>query len=190
MNWWAEKWLKLADKKELKAAYDFGKNYYEDNELDLNRAMKGNKLQCKMYDMDISKRVEPYIQIKKFSKKERKIIRNLIETSPLYLIELLKNEFSKKLYNELLAKNIQLIHDSFDQLDLSCACQKKGCEHVMILFHMFGVEINKNPKLLFKIRGLDLLEILNPYIETNIYQIKKYEDIIKGNSSKDNVIVG
>ncbi|MDR1818993.1 MAG: DEAD/DEAH box helicase [Methanobrevibacter sp.] len=190
MNWWAEKWLKLADKKELRIAYDFGQNYYENNELDLNRAMKDNKLQCKMYDMDISKRIEPYIQIKKFSKKERKIIKNLIETSPLYLMELLKNEFSKELYNELLVNNIQLIPDSFDQLDSSCACKKESCEHVMILFHMFGVEINRNPKLLFEIRGLDLLEILNPYIKTNIYQIKKYEDIIKENSLKDNVIIG
>ncbi|MDR3291364.1 MAG: DEAD/DEAH box helicase [Methanobrevibacter sp.] len=188
MNWWAEKWLSLADKKEFQRAYNFGRNYYKTNKLGLKRAMQDNNLQCTMYDMGISEKINPKITFKKFTSKEKKNIENLIESSPLYLIDLLQNKISKEFCKDLLDNNIQLIPDSFDQLNTSCYCKGKPCEHVMILFYMFGVEIDKNPKLLFTVHGLDLEEILKPYAEINLYEIRKYNDLLKEDLLKENLL--
>jgi SNF2 family DNA or RNA helicase/uncharacterized Zn finger protein len=162
-NWWANQWFELLNNEEVKKAFAEGKKFYK-HSWGFEPEIKNNILLEEAYEF---RRFEPLwnnpkIKFKNFTKDERNIIKILIEKSPSYLIALTKNNLPKQLYYELLSLNIHIIPKSLDELEISCEC-REYCKHTMRLYYFFGLEIDKDPLLIFKIKGLDLLPLIDPY---------------------------
>ncbi|MCL2114719.1 MAG: SNF2-related protein [Methanobrevibacter sp.] len=189
-NWWTIEWYKLVINGELEELFSEGKDHYLENKSKLNYKIEDNEfLELEEYDRSFFGISSPSISFKKFEEDEKEEIKNSLLNSPFYLKDLLANKFPKSLYDELKNKNIYLIPKSLDDLTFKGFKKNKFTIETMAMFYFFGLLIENNPSLLFKISGFDLNPSIKKYIDVN-YEIKKMvPKIIRGegkNSYKEN----
>jgi len=91
--------------------------------------------------------------------------------SPFYLNDLIFNKFPKPLYDELINKDIYLI-PKINDLTFKGYEKNKFTIETMTMFYSFGLLIEKEPSLLFKIHGFDLDSIFEEYLDVN-YKVKQ-----------------
>jgi len=172
-NWWTIKWYKLPIDGKLEELFLEGMNYYLKNKSKLRYKVENNEfLEIEKYDRSFFGLSSPSIVFKKFDRDEKEEIKNSLLNSPFYLKDLLNNKFPKSWYDELISKNIYLIPESLDGLTFKGFKKDKVTIETMAMFYFFGLLIDENPSLLFKIHGLDLDSNIKKYINAN-YEIKK-----------------
>ena len=78
--------------------------------------------------------------------------------------------------DELFKLGVDLFPKTCDDFEMKCSCDKGGfCKHTAALFHKIALEINRNPFLVFSLRGLDLIA----QIQSEKVLIPTVEDILK-----------
>lgn len=159
-SWWGQQWLNA-----LK-----GIDY--DNRLPRGRtyANKGAVLDIQINENVVHAKVQgsrrtPYkqiLQFKLFTQAEKESILNTITDNPFILSQLLNKEIPKELYNNLKKKGIILFPTSWNSLAADCSCPDWAlpCKHLAAVIYLIGNEIDRNPFLVFQLRGLDVLKHL------------------------------
>ncbi len=101
-----------------------------------------------------------YLKFSEFSQKEKSNIIKIIKDNPLLLGEIINGSLPKSLLEELDKHNIHLFPEDWDTLNRSCDCPDIGdpCKHMAGVYFILAGEIDKDPFLLFKLRGIDLIK--------------------------------
>ncbi|MDR3062648.1 MAG: hypothetical protein LBU40_00725 [Methanobrevibacter sp.] len=178
-SWWTIRWFDLINNKDLEKKFFRGKESYEKLiRSNLDYKIKGNKILDLEYDRSFfGENFNPSIKFKKFNEKEINIIKDTILNSSFYLIKLSKNQLPEKLFEDLNKQDINLIPNSIEELEFVGNGSKGYCDENMAMFYSFGFKINKNPLLLFKIKGFNIDGIIEEYEQINTNKIKKIKDI-------------
>ena len=110
-----------------------------------------------------------------FTRDEKKILTEYIENNPLTFSKLLNNQIPVDLLNA----NVKILPSSLDDFEVSCDC-KRGlfCKHQAAVFHRLANIIEKNPSLIFSLKGLNLNKVLN----IGDCKIKSIEDVLNDDS--------
>ncbi len=100
------------------------------------------------------------ISFKAFSEKEKQLIYTVINENPLILASILSGRLPVELDTLLREKGVFLFPQKWDDMKRSCSCPDWGdpCKHMAAVYFTFTSAIDKNPFLVFKIRGMDLTE--------------------------------
>ena len=98
-----------------------------------------------------------------FSDENIKTIMKTIKNDPLILSALLNHELPEDLYFQLMENGIEVFPFSFSNLSTYCDCNEwvDFCKHKAALLYQLAIEIDKDPFLIFKLQGCDLLKLLN-----------------------------
>ena len=80
---------------------------------------------------------------------------------------LLNRKLPREVYDLLKSHKVNVFPTSHKDLNTDCNCPDYAtiCKHIAGLVYMIALEIDKDPFLIFKLRGLDLLDSLNLEIE-------------------------
>lgn len=110
-------------------------------------------------------RPTPYkitIRFEKFSESDIRKIQKTIEEYPSIVYELGLGKMPELLLAALEQKGIQLFPAHWDDLDPNCSCPDwaNPCKHLAAVYYIVANEIDKNPFLLFQVRGLTLEKLL------------------------------
>ena len=152
-SWWAREWLSLAgdiDEEKHRAAKAYvnlakvlGVDYRESRVL--ARILGPEKKYLR-----IELGFEP------FSEDELKIIEEILRSSSLIRAELALGKLPGLLNEELADQNINLIPASLDELKTRCTCvdAMNFCEHKAALLYFVTEQIDKDPLLYLKLRGI------------------------------------
>ena len=177
-TWWGEKWLDA-----LKGVYytnriDRGKTYANtgrvyDVSINDNLALAKVRGNYKSY-YNVS------VEFRQFSQTEKNIIIQTAYENPSIMSALLNHKLPKELYGELFYAGVNVFPTSHRDLKTSCNCPDYAtiCKHIAGLVYVIAQEIDKDPFMIFKLQGLDLLESLDLKIEKTT--IKDIDDLFKG----------
>jgi len=156
----------------------------------------------KVYDIKVSKNsitakvignYDPYyrteLKFHTFSDKQIQTIKDILDTHPLILASIMRGDLPNEFLQILTQKNIKL----FTDFNMNCSCYDfygdYACKHIAGLYYIAISEIDKDPFILFSLKGFDLInyydiknEIDIPY-PLQLEFVKKDEKIdIEGNS--------
>ena len=164
-TWWGEKWLNALNGVYLTNRIGRGKTYANtgrvyDIVINDNLALAKVKGNYQSY-YNVS------VEFKQFTQKEKNIIIKTVYDNPSITAALLNHKLPEELYELLLKNGVDVFPHSHSDLETSCNCPDYAtiCKHIAGLVYMIALEIDKDPFLIFKIQGLDLLDALNFEIE-------------------------
>jgi superfamily II DNA or RNA helicase len=86
---------------------------------------------------------------------------HIIENDPALLAAIAAGELPEKFLLKLKQEAIELIPKRWSQMTRSCSCPDYGdpCKHMAALYYILAKEIDADPHILFRLRGIDLSEL-------------------------------
>lgn len=173
-TWWGEKWL------------DALKGVYFTNRIGRGKTYANTG---RVYDILINDNLalakvrgnyqsfyNVSVEFKQFTQSEKNIIIKTIYENPDIMSALLNHKLPSELYRLLLNAGVNVFPTSHKDLKTSCNCPDYAiiCKHIAGLVYMIALEIDKDPFLIFKLQGIDLLNVLNFEVEkTSIKDISE-----------------
>jgi SNF2 family DNA or RNA helicase/uncharacterized Zn finger protein len=90
--------------------------------------------------------------------KEKRMVFRLIEEDPALLAAIAAGELPEEFLRKLKTEGIDLIPKRWNQMTRSCSCPDYGdpCKHMAAIYYVLAQEIDADPHLLFRLRGIDL----------------------------------
>jgi len=84
----------------------------------------------------------------------------IIQSDPMLLSRIVSGELPEELLSKLKDRHIPLIPLSWSDMKRSCTCPDWGdpCKHQAAVYYVLAREIDQNPQVLFRLRGLDLVK--------------------------------
>ena len=90
--------------------------------------------------------------------KEADQVYKMIERDPYLLTRIASGELPEEFLLKLKKKGINLIPQRWREMKRSCSCPDYGdpCKHMAALYYIIAREIDSDPHILFRLRGMDL----------------------------------
>ena len=153
---WGSWFIEVLDSYRMGARLDRGRSYANSGkvlslELDAGRAFAKVKGHYRpFYKVEIS-----FPPLKKAEEVYR-----MIEEDPLLLARIAAGELPETFLKKLIARDINLIPRRWQDMKRSCTCPDYGdpCKHMAALYYIIAREIDADPHVLFRLRGMDLAE--------------------------------
>ena len=177
-TWWGKKWVDMLSKYEDDQRMSRGRAYaradkvkkFKVKEGEITAIVKGSQGNYKVS-----------VKFKKYSDKEWLKIMRKLNNAPIIIGSLLNNEMPESMEEHIVCS---LIPNSFIS-KCSCPDYANPCKHIAATFYTLADEIDYDPILLFKIRGMskeDILEKLGMIEDTNTQMPDKAEKKIEKES--------
>ncbi|HEX2868163.1 MAG TPA: SNF2-related protein [Ignavibacteriales bacterium] len=155
-TWWGEAWINALERIDYDAnRLPRGRTYANTGRVkDIKISGKGNVealvqgSRPKLYKITI--------KISKFSASEKTSIKKIIEDNPSIASELSLGNLPSKLLEILEANHISIMPKSWRSIDANCSCPDwaNPCKHLAAVYYIIANEIDKNPFLIFKMKGI------------------------------------
>ena len=160
-TWWGEKWLNALEGVYWTNRIGRGRTYANTGRVyDIN--ISGNSVTAKVSG-NYQSYYDVMVEFKEFDDKQKEKIIKIVYKNPSIFSALLNHKLPKELYDKLQSEKIKVFPTSHQDMYSSCNCPDYAliCKHIAGLVHMIALEIDKDPFLIFKLQGFDLLEALN-----------------------------
>ena len=156
-TWWGQQWLNALTSIDMANRLPRGKTY----------ANKGAVQGLLISDNQISASIKgsaprPYkakLSVPLFTEREKEALLTEIRENPATLAQLLNRQLPPELAEFANRRGIQIFPRSFRDLDMSCSCPDYAvpCKHLAAVVYVIANEIDRNPFLVFQLKGLDIL---------------------------------
>ncbi len=159
-NWWAQRWIHVLESFELGGRLARGRTY----------ARQGQVLSIDIQEGAVDSTVQG-------SRKDPYRVKIRVKTIPLQKwLELSKTAFSQAIVAaKLLAGEmpqdieklfgdhcLSLFPDKYDDLETDCSCPdySNPCKHIAAVYYLLGEEFDRDPFLIFRMRGLSKEQLI------------------------------
>lgn len=154
-SWWAKRWIGVLEGFNLGARLGRGRSYARRGQvvsIDIEAGVVIASVQG-------SRRV-PYkvtIKIKTLSQADGKTLAQALSRQALFAAKLLANEMPQDIETVFQESNLSLFPSKLHDLKTDCSCPdwSNPCKHVAAVYYLLGEEFDRDPFLIFKLRGLD-----------------------------------
>jgi len=151
---WGNWFIKVLDSYEMGERLTRGRSY----------ANTGKVLSLELNDGWAVAKVKGYhfpfyrVEIKFPPLKEAEKVYKMIEEDPFLLARIAAGELPETFLQKLIDKDINLIPKRWREMKRLCTCPDDGdpCKHMAALYYIVAREIDADPHVLFKLRGMDL----------------------------------
>ena len=157
-TWWGKLWLNSFIGIDYQNRIPRGRQYANPNRVP-SLEIKGTKVTAPVK----GRRPNPYrvkVALRPFTKTERNQILKAVNNNPFVLGELLNGQLPKEIYELANERGIDLLPEDWNSLNGTCSCPDWAvpCKHLAAVIYLLANEIDKNPFLIFRLHGMDLLE--------------------------------
>jgi len=160
INWWSKKWNNAISSFTISSRIDKGREY----------ARAGNVLSMIVSKGEIEAevqggRLEPYkvnMEIDVFSKQQWDNIMNTMVQKAIFCAKLLNGEMPENIEEAFKEAGVSLFPKKQIHLITECSCPDAAnpCKHIAAVHYMLGLEFDKDPFVILKLRGMDKKEFL------------------------------
>ena len=152
-HWWAQRWIRVLERFGWSARLNRGRAYARHGnvlDLDIQPGLVRAKVQ--------GSRKQPYrveIGMKPLSKADWSKVFAQLRKKAIYAARLLSGEMPRDIEEVFKAAEVSLFPKSGEDLLMSCTCPDwaKPCKHVAAVYYVLGSEFDRDPFLLFELRG-------------------------------------
>lgn len=181
INWWSKKWNNAISSFTISSRIDKGREY----------ARAGNVLSMIVSKGEIEAEVQggrfvPYkvnMEIDVFSKQQWDNIMSTMVQKAIFCAKLLNGEMPENIEEAFKEAGVSLFPKKQIHLITECSCPDTAnpCKHIAAVHYMLGLEFDKDPFVILKLRGMDKREFLSALRvlrsgnenEKNIRKVKK-----------------
>ena len=154
-SWWGKRWIQALESFQDSARLGRGRTYARKGQvlsIDITRGVITAKVQ--------GSRLTPYkvrIEMDILSETSWQLVIDALSKKAIYTARLLAGELPPDIEEIFAEVRIQLLpsHHSHLQTDCSCPDWSNPCKHVAAALYLLAEEFDRDPFLLFKVRGMD-----------------------------------
>ena len=156
-TWWGQQWLNALTSIDMANRLPRGKTYANQG------AVQGLTISKNQISASIKGSApRPYkakLSVPLFTEQEKEWLLTEIRENPATLAQLLNRQLPPELTEFTNRRNIQLFPRSFRDLSMGCSCPDVAvpCKHLAAVVYVIANEIDRNPFLVFQLKGLDIL---------------------------------
>lgn len=159
-SWWAKRWIAVLESFDIGARLGRGRSY----------ARNGQVLSIDVAEGEVTARVQgsrpkPYdvtIQMKPLTAGQWNKLVQTLSGQALFVAKLLAGEMPQDIEQVFTETGLSLFPQKSGDLLTDCSCPdwSNPCKHVAAVYYLLGEEFDRDPFLLFRLRGLKREELL------------------------------
>lgn len=175
-SWWGKRWIEALESFNDSGRLSRGRSYARQGQV-VSIDIKVGEIVAKVQ----GSRKTPYqvkIEMEKLSEISWQQVIHTLSLKAIYSARLLAGELPHDIEEIFKEVNIQLLPSHHGHLKTDCSCPdwSNPCKHVAAVFYLLGEEFDRDPFLLFKVRGIDKETFLK-HLEKKSPQIKATKNI-------------
>lgn len=159
-SWWAKRWISVLESFNIGARLQRGRSYARRGQvaaIDISKGLVTAKVQ--------GSRRTPYsvtVNIKALSKHEWEKIAAALSSQAFFIAKLLAGQMPENIEDVFSGANISLFPDKLKDINTDCSCPdwSNPCKHIAAVYYLLGEEFERDPFLIFRLRGIDRDELL------------------------------
>jgi uncharacterized Zn finger protein len=153
-SWWAKRWIKVLESFNIGARLARGRSYARSGQV-LSIAVDKGRVTAKVQ----GSRPTPYnvaIQVKTLSETEWSKVLDALGQQALFAAKLLAGEMPQDIEPVFQEVGLSLFPARRGDLTTSCSCPDSSnpCKHIAATYYLLGEEFDRDPFLIFTLRGL------------------------------------
>jgi uncharacterized Zn finger protein len=153
-SWWAKRWIQVLESFNIGARLARGRSYARSGQV-LSMAVESGRIAAKVQ----GSRPKPYdiaIEVKTLSDSEWSIVLDALGRQALFAAKLLAGEMPQDIEPVFAAVGLSLFPAKLEDLKTGCSCPdwSNPCKHIAAAYFLLGEEFDRDPFLIFALRGL------------------------------------
>lgn len=159
-SWWARRWQSILDSFRIGGRLVRGRTY----------ARQGQVLSIDFHLGEVKARVqgsqpEPYnvtMAVKRLDDEEWDQVLEVLKKQALFVAKLLAGEMPQDIERVFKQAGVSLFPRQRGDLKTKCSCpdQVNPCKHIAAVYYLLGEEFDRDPFLIFRLRGLERQDLL------------------------------
>jgi uncharacterized Zn finger protein len=159
-SWWAKRWIAVLESFNIGARLQRGRRY----------ARSGQVLSIDVGKGEIAARVQgsrpaPYkvlIKIKPLASRDWKKVAEAVSTQAVFASKLLAGEMPQEIEEVFRAAAVPMFPARHSDLVTDCSCPdwSNPCKHIAAVYYLLGEEFDRDPFLIFRMRGMSRDEFM------------------------------
>jgi len=160
-SWWAKRWIQTLESFNIGARLTRGKTY----------ARKGQVTSIKIETGLVKAKVQgskpkPYsvtIKVRTLNGSEWDLLAEKLSLKPIFAAKLLAGEMPEDIEAVFEESGLSLFPEKLDDLETDCSCPdwSNPCKHIAAVYYLLGEEFDRDPFLIFKLRGVDMDDFMS-----------------------------
>jgi uncharacterized Zn finger protein len=159
-KWWAKRWLAVLESFNIGARLQRGRSYARKGQvlsIDITKGEVSAQVlgsRAKPYDIDIKIEVLPESDWRKLAL--------ALSSQAIFAAKLLAGEMPEEIEQAFKAAGLSLFPAGPRDLQTACSCPdwSNPCKHIAAVYYLIGEEFDRDPFLIFKLRGATREEIV------------------------------
>ena len=153
-SWWAKRWIHVLESFNIGARLGRGRSYARNGQV-LSIEIEKGKIHSKVQ----GSRPKPYsvqIEIKTLSASDWKKLARAFSREAIYSAKLLAGEMPPDIEKAFKDMKLSLFPERLKDLKTECSCPdwSNPCKHIAAVYYLLGEEFDRDPFLIFKLRGM------------------------------------
>jgi len=159
-SWWARRWIAVLEGFDIGARLGRGRSY----------ARKGQVMNVDISKGTVKAKVQgsssrPYsitIKIKALSEADWKKLATEFAREAIFAAKLLAGEMPQEIEQVFTRAGLSLFPAKLRDLETNCSCPdwSNPCKHIAAVYYLLGEEFDRDPFLIFRLRGLSREELI------------------------------
>jgi uncharacterized Zn finger protein len=154
-TWWAKRWIAVLEGFDIGSRLARGRSYARKGQVTAIKIDPG-KVTAKVQGSD----PKPYavsIQIDRLSEKDWDKLAGELNTQAAFAAKLLAGEMPQDIESAFTKAGLSLFPKSLKEIKTDCSCPdySNPCKHIAAVYYLLGEEFDRDPFLLFRLRGTD-----------------------------------
>ena len=159
-SWWAKRWIAVLERFDIGARLGRGRSYARQGQV-LSLAIDKGQVKAKVQ----GSRPKPYdvaIQLKTLSAADWKKLAKALSQQALFAAKLLAGQMPQDIEQAFEGVGLSLFPATHQDLDTDCSCPdwSNPCKHIAAVYYLLGEEFDRDPFLIFKLRGMSREELV------------------------------
>jgi uncharacterized Zn finger protein len=178
-TWWAKRWIAVLESFNIGARLGRGRSYARSGQvlsIDIEQGQVKAKVQGSF--------PQPYkitIKVKELSPKDWQKLTRTLSTQAIFAARLLAGEIPQEIEQAFKDAGLSLFPEKLRDLETDCSCPdwSNPCKHIAAVYYLLGEEFDRDPFLLFKLRGMSREELVEKLgAATPAAQTEAVEEVI------------
>lgn len=154
-SWWAKRWIAVLEGFRIGARLGRGRSYARSGQV-LDVTVQKGRVTARVQ----GSRAKPYgvdIQVKPLTRAQWEKVGAALSRQVLFAAKLLAGEMPQDIETAFAEARVSLFPERAGDLATDCSCPdwSNPCKHVAAVYYLLGEEFDRDPFLIFRLRGLE-----------------------------------
>jgi uncharacterized Zn finger protein len=163
-SWWAKRWIAVLENFDIGARLNRGRSYARKGQV-MNVEISKGAVKAKVQGSS-SRPYQITIRIKALAERDWKKLARALSCEAVFAAKLLAGEMPQEIEQVFTRAGLSLFPAKLRDLETDCSCPdwSNPCKHIAAVYYLLGEEFDRDPFLVFRLRGMsreELIELLD-----------------------------